>query len=209
MLFTRQPDPPSHNTESSPDGLPAFLVDLLSHLSQALKSHLSDKTWNTVFAQSLARQVIINLYPPGKGITAHVDLPHRYADGILGVTIVGSASMTFRRVRHEKSGDIEAATNERQSLETSGGPRAPNEEGTACVDERLRLARLSHRHVVHLPPKSVYVLTGPARWNWSHGIEARDRDVVEQEDGTRTMFLRDTRMSITFRWIKVDGEVLS
>lgn len=81
------------------------------------------------------------------------------------------------------------------------------------------------RHDVYLPPRSVYILSGPARWDWTHGIEARLKDVVERkprhgprpkcefekqemEMETETI-LRDLRLSITFRWLKPGANVLS
>ena len=208
MLFTGPLVSPAYPDLTRPGGLPSFLVDLLDHLSATLKPMLPVDTWNTVFAQPLARQVIINLYPPGKGIAPHVDLPHRYADGVLGVNIVGSASMTFRRVRAKQSAaEGETISNSREApraLESD----APEDIGGTGSLAGAGAASSPDQYDVHLPPRSVYVLTGPARWGWSHGIAERDHDVVQLEDGMRTTIMRDTRLSITFRWMKEDGDVL-
>ncbi len=47
-----------------------------------------------------------------------------------------------------------------------------------------------------LEPNSLLALSGPARWNWSHGIVARKSDVI---DGARVE--RGRRVSLTFRTV--------
>jgi len=49
---------------------------------------------------------------------------------------------------------------------------------------------------VWLPPKSVYILTGDARYKWTHGIEFKKFDIFNGEKINRKM-----RISITFRTI--------
>jgi hypothetical protein len=46
-----------------------------------------------------ARQVIVNLYRPGEGIKAHVDLVGRFGDGVVGVSLGSGCVMRFGRVR--------------------------------------------------------------------------------------------------------------
>jgi alkylated DNA repair dioxygenase AlkB len=69
--------------------------------------------------------------------------------------------------------------------------------------------RDGERYDVYLPERTVYVLTGEARWEWSHGIEGRLEDKVrgkgEEEVETR---LRSTRVSVTFRWMRDGADVL-
>lgn len=154
MLFTPPPE------SSTPAALPKHLDDLLHTLSEQLRDRLPPDVHHTVFSQPLARQAILNLYPPGQGITPHIDLPHRYADGILGVSLIGGTVMDFSHPT----------------------------KGTRSV---------------YLPVRSVYVLSGEARWDWTHGITGRDRDVV---DGVT--ILRDLRVSVTFRWMKEGGDML-
>ena len=63
------------------------------------------------------------------------------------------------------------------------------------------------RYDAYMPGRTVYVMTGEARWEWNHGIEGRISDVVETKDGVETR-LRSTRVSVTFRWMKEGAEVL-
>lgn len=157
MLFTR---PPPHRPS-----LPTYATQLIDQIQTLLRPLLDKETHLTAFNQQLARQVILNLYPAGEGISAHIDLPNRYADGIVGVSLLGGCVMTFRR----------------------------GEE----------------RRDVYLPERTVYVMTGEARWEWSHGIEGRMEDLVRGEDGQVETRLRSTRVSVTFRWMKEGADMLS
>lgn len=166
--------------QSPNSSLPAFIHRLLSTLSSLLAppSPLPPHLHALLFAQPLPRQAIINLYPAGTGIAPHVDLLRRYADGVVGCSVVGGCVMTFTRIGREHE-----------------------------------------RYDVYLPPRSIYILSGPARWDWTHGIEPRLEDVVEREnrhlerenrhlDQPETI-LRDLRLSVTFRWLKPGADVLS
>ncbi|GAA6057718.1 hypothetical protein JCM3770_002660 [Rhodotorula araucariae] len=141
------------------------LLDSLPSILSALPAHVRILLDDT----AKPRQAILNLYHPGQGITPHVDLPTRYADGIIGVSLLSSTVMEFRPVR----------------------PTTP-----AVV------------HSVQLRPRDVYVLSGPARWEWTHGIAYRDEDVVVDEGGEPMRVLRGTRMSITLRRMQEGAEVV-
>ncbi|ADV22196.1 Hypothetical Protein CGB_D9610C [Cryptococcus gattii WM276] len=191
MLF--EAPPPNDTSHSS---LPGYIHRLLSTLSCLLSRDtptltLAPHLHRLLFSQPLARQAIINLYPAGTGIAPHIDLVGRYADGVVGCSVIGGCVMTFSR---------------------------------AVASQGQSQGQRENRHDVYLPPRSVYILSGPARWDWTHGIEARSEDVVERkpkpksqpgykcelekEMGTETI-LRDLRLSITFRWLKPGANVLS
>ncbi|WWD07735.1 hypothetical protein V865_005837 [Kwoniella europaea PYCC6329] len=146
--------------------LPNYIHDLIRSLNTLLESRLPLDTINLLFDQPLARQVILNLYPPGEGISPHIDLPNRYADGILGCSLTGG-----------------------------------------CV---MALSRDGEEHRIYMPPRTVYVLSGEARWEWHHGIEGCFEDIVEEEYGQGAVtILRDLRVSVTFRWMKEGADLLS
>ncbi|ORY30991.1 hypothetical protein BCR39DRAFT_100177 [Naematelia encephala] len=148
---------------------PSHLERLLTTLNDLVASRVPLE----VFEQPLARQAILNLYPPGNGISPHIDLPHRYADGILGVSLCGGCVIDFSKEREQAS------------------------------------KRGDEAYSVYLPPRSVYVLTGEARWQWAHGIEGRTHDIVLDDQGVKQTVQRGLRVSVTFRWMKEGGEVLS
>lgn len=170
MLF----EAPKQTDRDASSSLPDYIRHLLSTLSSLLAepAALPPHLHRLLFSQPLARQAIINLYPGGTGITPHVDLVGRYADGVVGCSVVGGCVMTFAPTTTSKGQD---------------------------------------RHHVYLPPRTIYVLSGPARWDWTHGIEPRVEDVVEREDRhlEPETILRDLRLSVTFRWLKPGADVLS
>ena len=147
---------------SSTTPLPLYLTTLLSRLKNILRPFVPSSDLSILFDQPLNRQVILNLYPPGQGISPHIDLPNRYADGIIGISLSGGTVIT------------------------------------------LNQPRIEQRHDVYIPSRSVYLLTREARWEWEHGIEGRLEDLVQG-----TTIFRETRVSVTFRWMKEGGDVLS
>ena len=161
-------------------GLPLFLDELVSTLSSLLQPHLSTHAHRLLFpseptpAYRASRQAILNHYTPGEGITPHVDLLTRFADGIVGVSLGSGTVMTFRRVADEGS---------------------PGELGEG------------DRWDVYLPERSVLVLTGDARYKWTHGIEQRLVDGV-MDKGTPSWIERDTRVSITLRWLLPGADIV-
>ncbi|KAK4705932.1 hypothetical protein P7C70_g255, partial [Phenoliferia sp. Uapishka_3] len=80
------------NSPSTPN-LPPFLEPLLSLLSAVLPPHLASSFINSTYPL----QVIVNLYRPGEGITPHVDLPTRYGDVIVGVSLLSQTVMEFTK----------------------------------------------------------------------------------------------------------------
>jgi hypothetical protein len=181
MLFGRAD---SEGGEST--AFPPFLRTLLAATSQLLLTHptLPRETHAMLFPSlhqgvPRARQVIVNLYHPGEGITPHVDLLNRFGDGIVGVSLGSGTSMRFARAQPSRG--------------MLGG-----EDGTY--------------YEVWLPPRSVLVLTGEARYEWTHVIASRTRDMVEDAvvgggDGWQ-WHERGVRVSVTFRWLLPGAEIV-
>lgn len=69
---------------------------------------------------------------------------------------------------------------------------------------------------VYLPSGSVYVMTEEARYEWTHGIEKRSEDFVEDDEAggeyssrpSGRWTPRSLRVSITFRWLLPGAEVV-
>lgn len=97
--------PPSEGLTDPKSDLPSILLTLLENLASALRPVLPDSTFDLLFPSTptQARQAIINLYQPGEGITPHVDLLGRYADGIIGVSFGSGCVMRFDRADEEAS----------------------------------------------------------------------------------------------------------
>jgi len=170
--------------------LPAKLHETIRLLATLLPTTLSLDPFN---------QLIINYYPPGKGIKPHVDLM-RFQDGIVGVSLVSSVVMQFRpRVRHS---------------ETQYGERDPNEcccGGATCpivsASEQIeQIEQSASAQALLLNPGDVYVMTGDSRWHWTHEIAETSQDTLPTNPQSLNGKLvenqvldRRDRISYTFR----------
>jgi 2-oxoglutarate-Fe(II)-dependent oxygenase superfamily protein len=187
MLFGRA----GHDSGSS-SAFPPFLNELLVATSELLGQHptLPRETHAMLFPSAphvpRARQAIINLYRPGEGIAPHVDLLRRFGDGIVGVSLGGGGvAMRFARA---------------ETRETSTGGDGGGDGG---------------EYEVWLPSRSVLVLAGEARYEWTHGITPCLRDKVEviagagEGDASGWQWLeRGIRVSVTFRWLLPGADVV-
>ena len=193
MLFERSSPPsPDDPSPTATLGLPPFLTDLLATLEDLLRPAVPSTVHDLLFSPSpashegppRARQAIINLYWPGEGISPHVDLLDRYGDGIIGVSLGSGCAMRFAKEDSNESGD------------GKGDGSEPEPEPEPCA--------------LYLPKGSVLVMTEEARYKWTHGIEKRYEDLVEEssESEQRVLLTRDVRLSITFRWLLPGADVV-
>lgn len=68
--------------------------------------------------------------------------------------------------------------------------------GSGCFINFTNYSKITKTVKVWLPPRSVYVLTGDARYMWQHGIDYAKFDVVDE-----VKIDRNVRYSLTFRTI--------
>lgn len=196
MLFTRF-------SPQSTSSLPLVLLDLLDTVSGLLRSHIPDETYGLLFPKTptQARQVIINLYTPGEGISPHVDLLKRFGDGIIGVSLGSGCVMRFAKA---------------SSAEGDGGPSR-----TSILDELQPHPNSIEEDTVeegslydlYLPERSILVLSSDARYKWTHGIEKRKSDFVSHLCPTPSSpegrwLDRGIRLSVTFRWLLPGADVV-
>jgi hypothetical protein len=171
---------PNHST-----GLPAILLQLLSTLDTMLFPFLPPQTHELLFPRipKQARQVILNLYDPGEGISPHVDLLRRFGDGIVGVSLGSGCIMQFAKANVSHDGTIPSHVKERK------------------------------RWDLYLPERSVVVLSEDARYRWTHGIGKCTEDYVavagsDLDGRTGQWIQRDVRLSITFRWLLPGADIV-
>ena len=123
-------------------------------------------------------QVTVNHYAPGEGIGSHVDTPSAFGDGLLSCSLNSGIVMEFRKV--------ESKDNHNNSSGDQTKSRRPV------------------KRLVYLPPRSLLILTGPARYEWEHQIVTRRTDCVDTK-----ILKRGVRVSLTFRTaLNVDGSPL-
>ncbi|KAG8802684.1 hypothetical protein FRC17_006365, partial [Serendipita sp. 399] len=110
MLFGRRQISDSGEIQS---GLPAFLDDLIRELSALCRPYINLRVWQMLFpnenVEPRSRQVILNRYKPGEGISPHVDLLDRYDDGIIGISLGSGCAMDFARVESPE-GELDTST---------------------------------------------------------------------------------------------------
>ena len=112
------------------------------------------------------------LYPPGAGFALHFDSRYRWAEVIMGVNLGQDGEMMF--------------------LPTKDDDKA----ALAAGDTGKKTAR------VKLPRRSIYVMSGPSRLDWKHGI-------VQQRptDPPPAWNPHNLRKSLTLRSTKVFSDV--
>ena len=136
----------------------------------------------------MARQAIINLYKPGEGISPHVDLLGRYADGIIGVSLGSGCVMHFDKVLRD---DQEAEENTRWDV------------------------YLPERSIIVLSKEARYDWThgiekktgDPVESSASEGDNSSPR-VVGASQRPWTRVERRVRLSVTFRWLLPGADVV-
>ncbi|XP_032680490.1 alkylated DNA repair protein alkB homolog 8 [Odontomachus brunneus] len=74
--------------------------------------------------------------------------------------------------------------------------------GSSCV---MNFKRSDRKIDVLLPARSLLIMTGEARYAWTHGISLRHSDVIDIENGSTTQE-RGTRVSFTFRKVRRAGD---
>lgn len=96
-------------------------------------------------------QITVNEYPPGKGISAHIDTHSSFQDGIMSLSLACDSVMDFHYISDEPSDTF------------LNGQRV--EKGASAT--------------IVLPRRSLLIMRGEARYAWSHAIPARKTDCVD------------------------------
>ena len=118
-------------------------------------------------------QLTINEYEPGVGIAFHVDAHSAFKDGIAAVTLGSGIVMEFRKA-DETSGKLSMGRHHRMAPPQPGADVCKN---------------------IWLPPRSLLIMTGEARFAWQHGIAWRKTDCLKEGQ----VVTRSRRVSLTFR----------
>ena len=155
-------------------------------------------------------QCTLNRYRPGDGIPAHADDPAVFGQAIWILSLGQPLSMEFaplvseapkvtvnRETSTKTATNLAAATEATEEtvpsadLETAFGVVNLGKSTQGRVRDPLRSIS------VWLPSRSLLVMTGPARYDWTHGIAQRKTDLVDGE-----VRARGTRTSLTFRHVR-------
>ena len=122
-------------------------------------------------------QLTVNEYNPGQGIGSHIDTETAFGDGILIITLNGGIVMEFRKVVDDDNDSSSSIT-------------------TSIDDDNNGIYRnkIQHKKLLYLPPRSLMLLSGDARYKWEHMIVSRTTDTVGG-----AVLARKMRLSLTLR----------
>ncbi|KAM7512711.1 hypothetical protein LguiB_011586 [Lonicera macranthoides] len=144
---TRNVDTKQHLGE-----LPLFVSPVLERISMFKKLNNA--------ANVDLDQMTVNEYPPGVGLSPHIDTHSAFGGSIFSLSLAGPCVMEFRKY---SEGD-------RLSKPTS-----------SCDGERENSDNSSNflRMAIYLPRRSMLLLCGEARYAWHHYIPHHKVDVVQ------------------------------
>uniref|UniRef100_A0A7I4EC52 tRNA (carboxymethyluridine(34)-5-O)-methyltransferase n=1 Tax=Physcomitrium patens TaxID=3218 RepID=A0A7I4EC52_PHYPA len=145
-------------------------------------------------------QLTVNEYPRGVGLSPHIDTHSAFEGSILSLSLGGPCIMEFRKyIKRGNSlvdGDAHTSTSISQQNDES------NENAEAIVvrnDDSVPTGSVYIiRKALFLPPRSLLILSGEARYAWHHYIPHHKIDNVNGQvldRGTR-------RVSFTFRKVR-------
>ncbi|XP_019445183.1 PREDICTED: alkylated DNA repair protein alkB homolog 8 [Lupinus angustifolius] len=162
------------NTRHCLGELPSFVSPILERIS-------SCPTFKNV-ENTVLDQVTVNEYPSGVGLSPHIDTHSAFEDLIFSLSLSGPCIMEFRRY---ESGD---------QLPRIASSSVAKTEGPEDDSNFIRRA-------IHLPPRSLLLMSGEARYAWHHYIPHHKIDKVNDKVIRRA----SRRVSFTFRKVRTDA----
>ncbi|KAK9215142.1 hypothetical protein WN944_007145 [Citrus x changshan-huyou] len=156
------------NTKQCLGELPSFVSSIVERVSSF--PNLDDST-------SVALdQLTVNEYPPGVGLSPHIDTHSAFEGLIFSLSLAGPCIMEFRRYL-EGSWLLNSTPGMNMAVEN------PDDYSSVL------------RRAIYLPPRSMLLLSGEARYAWNHYIPHHKIDMVND-----TVIRRASRrVSFTFR----------
>eukprot|EP00049_Salpingoeca_infusionum_P026469 m.25847 g.25847 ORF g.25847 m.25847 type:complete len:337 (-) comp8769_c0_seq1:303-1313(-) len=142
-----------------------------------------------------ANQLTINSYDPGDGIAPHVDAPWAFQEYIYILSLESGIAMQFDKIvgdptsrSHGQHASCESPQTAHDHTYSSASTSTEPPSTSSAVAPSVEL---------YLHPRSLVVVTGEARYNWTHTIPSRKTDIV---DGIQRH--RSHRVSLTLRAVK-------
>nr|AKM76727.1 RNA-binding (RRM/RBD/RNP motifs) family protein [Geranium incanum] len=154
------------------------LGELPSFLSPVLERITSFPNLNDAADVSLD-QLTVNEYPPGVGLSPHIDTHSAFEGLIFSLSLAGPCIMEFRRYE-QGAWFLKAGS----SIDTE------SENPENCTN--------FSRRAIYLPPRSMLLLSGEARLAWHHYIPHHKIDIVNDSVIKRS----SRRVSFTLRKVR-------
>lgn len=207
------PNPVPPNTQRLMDRLPGLHHGPSSPAGLVASASADPQQQDSVVAPHFEapNQCTLNRYRPGDGIPAHADNPQVFGSAIWVLSLEAGINMEFSPlVPDETAAETSAETTSNLPvhvpLAADRLPEKDSEPEPAMADAfgqsnvgkatQGRVRDLSRTCSVWLPPRSLLLLTGASRYDWTHAIAQRKTDLVDGEVRPRS-----TRTSLTFRWV--------
>ncbi|KAK7252575.1 hypothetical protein RIF29_36624 [Crotalaria pallida] len=163
------------NTRHCLGELPSFVSPILERIS-------SCPTFKNSAENIVLDQLTVNEYPPGVGLSPHIDTHSAFEDLIFSLSLSGPCIMEFRRY--------------------DSGDRPPRVASSAVAETESSEDDSNFiRRAIYLPPRSLLLLSGEARYAWHHYIPHHKIDKVNE----RVIRRASRRVSFTFRKVRTDG----
>lgn len=166
---TRNVDPKRHM-----GSLPSFVSPIVERISTC--PDLDDA------ANIQLDQLTVNEYPPGVGLSPHIDTHSAFEDAIFSLSLAGPCVMELRRYE-DGTWKSEHPTNKVDKI----------------TEENIEHSASLLRKAIYLPPRSMLVLSGEGRYAWHHYIPHHKVDQVKDKLIKRS----SRRISFTLRKVRV------
>ncbi|KAJ0989799.1 hypothetical protein J5N97_008155 [Dioscorea zingiberensis] len=124
----------------------------------------------------LMDQLTVNEYPPGVGLSPHIDTHSAFDELIFSLSIAGPCIMEFRKYPQ--------------------GTRYPLGGSVVDMEEDNFI-----RKAIFLPPRSMLLMSGEGRYAWHHYIPHHKIDIVKGQTIKRS----SRRVSFTFRKVRMSS----
>ncbi|CAM8896832.1 unnamed protein product [Rhodiola kirilowii] len=159
------------NTNQRMGELPSFLIPVLERITLLPELDAAENVDSD--------QVTVNEYPPGVGLSLHIDTHSAFEGLIFSLSLAGSCIMEFRRYP-----------------DGLWLPRSVTSDATevACSDSCSSYIR----KILYLPRRSMLLLSGEARYAWHHYIPHHKVDIVNGDIVKR----ESRRVSFTIRKVR-------
>lgn len=159
------------NTKQYLGELPLFVSPILERISLF-------KELDSASNASLD-QLTVNEYPPGVGLSPHIDTHSAFGGSIFSLSLAGPCIMEFRKYSDGDWISKSASTGDRD---------VENSETSTNFLKRA----------IYLPPRSILLLSGEARYAWHHYIPHHKVDLVNDNVIRRSK----RRVSFTIRKVR-------
>ncbi|KAK4140197.1 alkylated DNA repair protein alkB 8 [Dichotomopilus funicola] len=157
-------------------------------------------------------QFTVQYYPPGAGIPPHVDTHSMFDEALYSLSFGSAVPMQFRlaganearKMRLPKRSVVGGKVDEApgKEMDKDGGEEGNGNQSNPKHGKAEQEDDPAPTWELHLPARSLLILTGPSRYGYTHGIRPRKTDIIDGQTVPR-----QGRYSITMRSTRRGDEI--